>query len=110
MRTYVDVSFSSAGTDAVVVGRRLQTIEGVSFIAGEHDLEFHWQNVEEFEARIRAIHKVLAGTGATYRVHTVTDGSPFEEPTGWPPVLQQESPANPAYPKRKDAKGVTRIR
>ena len=110
MRTYVDVSFSSSGTDAVVVGRRLQALEGVSFIAGEHDLEFQWQDVEEFQARIRAIHKALAGTGATYRVHTMTDNPPFQEPTGWPPVLQQETPANPAFPKRKDPKGTTRIR
>jgi hypothetical protein len=110
MRTYVDVSFASGGKDAVVVGRRLRAVEDVSFVAGEHDLMFHWQDVEEFEACILAIHKALAGTGATYRVHTTTNGSPLGEPNSWPPGLGDEPPENPAFPRRKDAKGVTRIR
>ena len=110
MRTFVDVSFASGGKDALVVGRRLTAVEGVDFIAGEHDLVFHWQNVEEFEARIFAIHKALIGTGATYRVHTAEEDSPFGEPNSCPSGLVNEPPTNPAFPKRKDAKGVTRIR
>lgn len=100
MRTYVDVSFSSGGKDAVVAGRRLRAVEGISFIAGEHDLMFHWQNAEEFETGILAIHKALAGTGATYCVRTTTDGSLLGGPNTWPPGLGDEPPENPAFPKK----------
>lgn len=109
-RTYVDLTFAAAGTNVLAVVRKLQDHARVSFITGEHDLYFDWKTQPEFESHMIAIHDGLAGTGATYRVHTVLESSPWAEPIAWPPPLEATTDENPAFPQKRREPGVERIR
>lgn len=109
-RTYVDLTFTSAGANVLVVVRKLQDRANVSFITGEHDLYFDWQTQAEFDAHMTVIHAALRGTGATYRVHTLLDRTSWAEPVPWPPPLDSAVGENPAFPKRPKEPGVERIR
>lgn len=109
-RTYVDLTFAAAGASVLVVVRKLQDHAGVSFITGEHDLYFDWQSQPEFDTHMTDIHNALRGTGATYRVHTVLENTPWTEPVAWPPPLDTAVGENPAFPKRPREPGVERIR
>ena len=109
-RTFVDLTFSASGTNVVVVVRHLQKLSGIAFITGEHDLYFDWHDENEFESRATAIHEALAGTGATYRVHTVADRTVAPEPMAWPPVPSQTPEENPAFPRKAADPHLGRIR
>ena len=109
-RTYVDISFSSSGMDAHAVARRLQRLAKVTLVAGDHDLYFDWKDTAEFEVHISAIHRALAGTGATYRVRTEVDPAATGKPVGWLPPLEDGPVPNPAYPEPRTTPGEERIR
>lgn len=109
-RTYVDLTFTSAGASVLVVVRKLQDHADVAMITGEHDLYFDWKSQTDFDTHMKKIHDALRGTGTTYRVHTVLDNTPWVEPVAWPPPMQSEVGDNPAFPKRPKEPGVDRIR
>lgn len=93
----------------MVVVRKLQHLMHITFISGEHDLYFDWTSPEEFESRLKAVHEALVGTGATYRVHTQTEHSPWAKPSPWPPPISEAPEENPAFVKRKEPPGLERI-
>jgi len=100
-RSFVDITFASSGSNALLVVRRLQNLSHITFISGEHDLYFDWRTQDEFESRIRVVHEALVGTGATYRVHTQVEHSPWTNPSPWPPPEAERPEENPAFVKRK---------
>jgi hypothetical protein len=111
MRTYVDLTFSTAGTNPTVAIDRLQTLAHVTLLTGEHDIVFRWDSVEEFRSHITAIHNALAGTGVRYRLRTEAEKPLVPEPGQWPPSARDGEQVNPAYPTRDPRRAsVERIR
>lgn len=99
MITFVDLTFSPRGLHPGVVIDRLQRLEGVTSVMGEHDVMFHWKTPAEFDARVGAIHSALVDTGTTYRVFTVEDSYQSRAPVPWIPSLADEPPQHPAHPE-----------
>jgi hypothetical protein len=83
--TYLDLTFSTDKPNPIGTVKRLEQMHGISLIRGEHDLMFHWSTRDEFENRIQAIHSVLSGTGAIYRVHTEENPPSDGIPVVWLP-------------------------
>ncbi len=100
-RSFVDITFSANGTSAVAVARRLQNLDRISFISGEHDLSFDWQSPVDFEALLSVIHEALTGTGATYRVHTLAENGGWSPPPVWPPSLAEVPAVAPEFSRRR---------
>lgn len=107
-RSFVDITFSSSGMIASMVVRRLHSLPHVRFISGDHDLYFDWNEPEEFDSKLKVIHDALAGTGATYRVHTRLEGSAWAKPIPWPPSVLETPEENPAFAQRSDPPKVER--
>ncbi|MCI4350686.1 MAG: hypothetical protein L3K15_04155 [Thermoplasmata archaeon] len=105
MITFVDLTFSPNGMHAGIVVAKLQHLEGVSSVMGEHDVMFRWKSAAEFDARIRAIHAALHGTGALYRVFTVEDSYQSRDPVPWIPPIEARPTHHPAYPEAKNDVG-----
>ena len=97
MRTYVDLTFSAKGPSPVQLAEQFKRVMGLSFIVGEHDLVFEWQTPEEFRERLEQIHEILRPTGALYRVATADEEVEFSPAVAWPPALNGEPRAHPAY-------------
>jgi len=108
-RTFLDLTFSASGPVASMVVRRLQSLPGVTFISGGHDLYFDWRTPEEFDRQIRVVHDALSGSGATYRIQTQVEEVPWGNPTPWPPPLVDDPPENPAFARSKGASRVERL-
>jgi hypothetical protein len=105
MRTYIDISFNSGGVTPTMVIERVQKLTEVRFILGDHDIAFDWRTVAEFRQRMNAIHAAFAGTGVTYRAHTLADESDLQGQLTWPPLGGSANDENPAYPANKAGPG-----
>jgi hypothetical protein len=99
MITFVDLTFSPKGLPAGAVIAELTKIPGVSSVMGEHDVMFRWKVSSEFDAKTRAIHAALDGTGATYRVFTVEDSYQSRDPVPWIQPVEERTAHHPAYPE-----------
>jgi hypothetical protein len=105
MITFVDLTFSPDGEYSGHIVGKLQRIEGVTSVMGEHDVMFHWTKPEEFERRMRAIQKALVGTGATFRIFTVEDSYQSRDPVPWIPPYEAGPSHHPAYPEEAGKSG-----
>jgi hypothetical protein len=97
MHSYVDLFFAADEASSLEVSDRLQTLAGMAFIIGPHDVAFEWHTVEEFREKLSKLHAALKGTGAYYRIETVTDEPGFVEPVVWPPPAVQRNTLHPGY-------------
>ncbi|MCI4319845.1 MAG: hypothetical protein L3K23_06925 [Thermoplasmata archaeon] len=102
MITFVDLVFSPEGRPSTEVVTKLQTLEGISSVMGEHDVMFRWKTAAEFDRRMGSIHAALKGSGATYRVFTVEDSYQSRDPVPWISPLDGQPPHHPAYPEGED--------
>jgi hypothetical protein len=100
MITFVDLIFSPEGVPAGVAIDRLQRLDGVTSVMGEHDVLFRWQTTEEFTRKMQLIHEELRGTGAQYRIHTVEDSYQSMAPLTWFPGTEADTSGHPAYTKK----------
>ena len=97
MRTFIDLTFSAEGPSPVKLAEQFKRVMGLSFIVGDHDLMFEWRTPEEFRERLEQIHAILRPTGAYYRVATAEDEVDLSPAVSWPPALNGEPRAHPAY-------------
>jgi hypothetical protein len=102
MITFVDLAFSPEGRPSTQVVAKLQSLEGISSVMGEHDVMFRWKTAAEFEKRMGSIHAALKGSGATYRVFTVEDSYQSRDPVPWISTLEGQPAHHPAYPEGSD--------
>ena len=97
MHSYIDLYFAADEASSLEVSDRLQSLAGMAFIIGPHDVAFEWHTVEEFREKLTKLHAALKGTGAYYRIETVTDEPGFVEPVVWPPPAIQRTTLHPGY-------------
>jgi len=84
MESYLDVWLNTEGADLKTVMKALAKL-GLKPLSGHHDFLIEWDTEKEFLDKMAAVHKVLKGCGAYYRVETLTSRKQPLLP--WPPKV-----------------------
>lgn len=93
MRTYVDIFFTAGGASPMEVARTIKKDVGLSFVFGEHDLVFLWNDISDLHRMIEKLHTALKGKGVFFRFesHEESSAEPEIREYSWPPIMPSQT-------------------